>query len=412
MSFPYAPPPPTDDIPGPYGLGGEAQFIGPPEPETPAFLSADHLLDVARRALGPYADELERAGRGGWDILRAYSVLFERVSLAIGTFDRDSFPGSALGPVLTTVAVQFSRPTADAGAVTVKAGSLVRASNSGATFRTLVDAVFTTFDTGPITVTAEAVGYGAEFNVHGAYTSPAGDVWRGEIDTIDLPLLDPVFADQSIAVTNVSAGSNGQLGMLDVHGADVDVARLHGEADEHYQARVLGVADRVSPAALRRQVAAFMNAIGYDDDDWYLVEIPGYHFLACFDAPEIMFTFRPEYDASLFCPDDPRTTPVANRYVDTSTCEAAGILEIVDLTAVEEWGFAFDDDANTQVELATALGSRATPAPDIDDNLTTVRGCCYDGGDFKRESILRQLWLTLSTIKAHGVILDVHARGD
>lgn len=407
-SFPLVPGP--SPSPSPYG-SGDASFVfaGPPGPRLPSSLTIEQLLDVARRALGPYAEDLEFAGRGGWDALRAFARMWARISLAIGRFDVETSPASASGPALATATVTFQRPTASAGAVTLKKGSLVRASRCGAVFRTVADLFFDVGVLGPLAVDVLAIGYGEEWNVDGQYIAPDGAVLEGEIDTIDMLLQDPVFVDQSFTVRNPAEATGGHLGVLDLHGADVDLRRIPGEADENYAARITAANDRVSPAALHRQISLFMASIGYTDADWYLVEIPGYHYLGCYDALEQSFAFRTEYDATLFAPDDPRDpSPIRNRLVDTAVAEAAGVLELRDLPAFEEWGFAFDDPSDDYEDFAT----RALPAPDLDDSFTVGRHCAVDGFDPKRQAIFRRLYDLLSTVPAHGVIVEVHARGD
>jgi hypothetical protein len=382
-------------------------------PPTPFSLTQEQLLAVARRALGPYAEQLEAAGTGGWEILRANAAMFARISLAIGRWELEASPSTATGPARATVAVTFNRPTFAAGAVTVKAGTLVRARTSGAVFKTLTDAVFGASALGPVTVTAEAVGASEEWNVMGQYVAPSGDVLRGEIDTIDLALLDPPLGDQSITVENIPSAEGGRVGFLDIHGASVLVERTPGEADEHYAPRVMAVADAISPNAVRRQIRRFFDGIGYTEADWYLVETWEHRFAAVYDAPLASFTYYPDYDPSLFAFDDPRdASPIRNRWLDMPNAEAAAILEFKDLCSVREHGFAMDDPANTQAGLVTALGSRATPAFDLDDNVVTARHCCYDGGDFEREKILLRLSDLTRNITALGVNVTFVARGD
>lgn len=380
---------------------------------TPNSLTEDELLAVARRALGPYGEALEAAGVGGWEILQAAAAMWARISLAIGRWELEASPATATGPARAHVEVSFSRPNAAAGAVTVKAGTLVRARSCGAVFRTLYDAVFGASALGPISVDSEAVGASEEWNVLGQYVTPSGDVLRGEIDTIDLPLLDPPFSDQSITVENVPAADGGRVGFLDVHGASVLVDRTPGESDEHYAPRVMGVADAISPNAVRRQVRRFFDGIGYTEDDWYLVETWQHRFDAVYDAPLTSFTYYPDYDPTLFVFDDPRdSSPIRNRWLDLPNAEAAAILEFKDLCSVMEWGFAMDEPGDTQAELETDLGSRATPAFDEGDNVVSARHCCYDGGDFVREQILLRLSDLVKNITALGVNLTLVARGD
>lgn len=415
--FEYTLTDPPSPSPTPYGSGAGYLFNGPPTPVTPESLSIDQLLAVARRALGQYADDLEFAGRGGWDALRAFARMWARVSLAIGRFDAETSPASATGPAQATAIVTFQRPTTAGGHVTLLKGSLVRASRSGAVFRTLEDLFFGADVLGPLPVEVIAIGYGEEWNVEGQYMAPDGDILLGEIDTIDMLLQNPVFQDQSFTVRNPAEATGGHLGVLDLHGHDVDLRRIYGEPDGVYSTRITAATDRVSPRAMRRQVSLFMSAIGYTDDDWYLVEIPGFEYLGCYDAIEGSFSFRPEYEPTLFVPDDDirPASPILNRQVDTAVREAAGVLEIRDLPAFEEWGFAFDDPGLELADFAT----RALPAPDMEaeslvfqDEISVGRHCAVDGFDAKRNAIFRRLHDLLTTVPAHGVIVELHARGD
>lgn len=373
----------------------------------------DDLLGVARRFLGTYGEDLERAGKGGWDLIRAAAAMWARVSDAIANCDAQSYPSLATGPALATVALEFSRPNAAAGAVTIKAGSLVRASRTGAMFRLVADVVFSSVAVGPISGVGLAIGYGEEWNVLGRYVAPDGGVLPGEVDTIDLPLLSPPAADWTLLVTNPDPGEGGQLGILDVHGADVNVHRIPGENDANYALRIVNVADAVSPRAVRDQVRRFMDAIGYGPDDWYLVENWSHTLAGFYDAPEAAFTFHPDYDPTLAACDDPRThTRIRGIWLDMPNAEAAGILEIRDPPSVLEWGVVCDDPALTNAELVTAMGSRATSAFDLDDTVTTCRPGALDGIDRERNQLLLRLANLVDSITAHGVNVTITAQGD
>lgn len=411
-SYPLLPGP--SPAPGPLG-GGDPGYVyaGPPGPCTPQQLTVDQLLAVARRFLGRYAEELEQAGKGGWDILVAAAAMWSRISLAIGRAECESYPSSATGPAQATVVLSFSRQTAAAGAFTLKAGSLVRARSSGTLWRVMADVVFGALDVGPLTADGQAVGYGEEWNVLGQYIAPDGSILVGEIDTIDMAIMDPPFAERSLSVTNLADATEGRIGFLDIHGGDVDLERVRGEADSNYAGRVLAIAEGVSPTAMFRQLRRFFEGIGYTEDDWYLVETWEHRFTSFYDAPEATYPFYPDYDPTLGVYDDPRpSSRVHGRWLDMPNAEGAGILEIKDPPSVEEWGAVYDDPAETQAELATSLGTRATTAYDLTDNVVTARHSCYDGTDLRRNQLIARLVDLLRSLVLHGVEPTLIAQGD
>lgn len=379
---------------------------------TPTQRTKEHFLDVARRFLGRYAEDLEYTGRGGWDMLRAAAAACSRVSLAIGRAEVESYPSTATGPALTTVELSFTRDNIGAGAFTLKSGTLVRASYNGALFRTLVDLEFGALDLGPLTVDAVAVGYGEEFNVPGRYVAPAGDMMPGAIDVIDMGIQDPPFVERALAVTNLADAAGGRIGQLDIHGADVDVDRVPGETDANYAARVVTVADAVTPAAIRRHLQRFFAALGLVEiDDWNLRETWEHRFTGWYDAPETAFPLHPDYDPSLGVYDDPRGGVVHGRWLDGAHLEAAGILEVRELAAVLEWGGVYDDPADTAADRTTSLGTRALSVYDVPD-LTDVRAMVYDGVDLRKDALLAILAKLLEALKAHGVAITILAQGD
>lgn len=370
------------------------------------------LLDVARRFLARYGEDLERIGKGGWDMLRAAAAVFSRVSLAIGRAEVQSYPSTATGPALASATLTFTRQNAGAGAFTLKAGSLVRASGSGALFRVDVDLPFGALEVGPLTVLATAVGYGEEFNAPGAYTSPAGDVMPGAIDTIDMAIQDPPFVERGLRVTNVDAAAGGDLGQIEIHGEDVDLGRIPGEADSHFAARIVSIADAVTPGAIRRHLQRFFATLGYvEGDDWNLRETWEHRFTSFHDAPEVSFPLYPDYDPSLGVYDDPRPGVIHGRWLDGGHLEAAGLLEVRDLDPVYEWGGVYDDPADSDAERVTSLGTRAASVWDVPD-ITTTRAMVYDGGDLRKDALVALLAKLLEALKAHGVAITIIAQGD
>lgn len=391
---------------------------GPPPAPTdcdPFTLSQDDLLAVLPRVLAAnWLDPIMNGENDGWELFRGYAKMWERVSLAVGRFECASYISSAHGAARATLEVQFLRPSAAAGPVTVKIGTLVKASTNGALYRVLADVFFDVGELGPFNVTVESIGYGHEYNTLGPHTTPNGETMPGEIDTIDLPLYDPPFGDTSIYVQQYEDAVGGSEAALDLYGEERDLRRNPGEADEAYALRIRTVPDVVTPAAVRRQIDQFMKGLGYTSDDWYLVETWEHRFQECYDAPEASYVFQPDYNPDLFAFDDPRDpSPIRNRYYDRTILEGAFILEIPSFPCVDDHSYAFDDTVELAGELLTALGRRATPAPDIpDDPVSSISTPCYDGVDLALDALHLRLWTLLDETKAHGVTAVVHAKGE
>lgn len=383
------------------------------------YMTQADFLAVADRVLPEnYLAPLKASPNGGYEILQAAAKVFERVSIAIARFDAAAFILSAEGSARARLTCSFSRPSAAAGAVTIKAGTLVKASSRGALFRLTTDVVFGALDVGEKNATVEAIGPGHEYNVDGEFTSGLGEIQAGEIDVIDLPLLDPPFGDQSFQVTNhngVSAAYRGREAALDLHGAERDVRRLAAEGDASYAERIRSTPKAVTPTNLRQRIARFFSAMGLTADDWYLVECGDVRFQTVYDAPEgVTYTYQPNYDETLFLYDDPRdASPVRNRWQDERSLEGAFVLEVPEFACVADVGACYDDPADDLPELLGDLGVRAVPCYDLPSELPEGHlECCYDGGDAGVDRIYADLFALLDRGKAWGVFVEIHVRGD
>lgn len=371
-------------------------------------LTKDDLLAVVDRVLpDSYLDPIKTIGPG-YELIQGFAAIGERCSLAVSRFEDDGLILSAAGGRLATVEVVFYRETAAAGAGAVLADTIVRASKGGRVFRTATDAVFGASDL-EATATAIASGYGYEWNVKGQFIDPDGDVWPGEIDTIDLPLQDPVFWDPSIQVRNdADADGLGRPATLDVLGGERGLPRQVDEGDGNYRVRIRSLPDTVSPAAIRRQLTNFFRRL--PGHQWSVIETWTHEYQECFDAPDLPPTAFENYDANLFCFDDPRSpTPIRNRLLGENDHLGAFIVETAMPSAIQEYSFAFDDPADDIEDVTTANGVRAWSALDVPDTLLPPAiAPAFDGEDVGATLLFAELFALLEEIKAGGVFVVIH----
>lgn len=332
-----------------------------------------------------------------------------RVGLAISRTDDDGFMISAAGPSVATLNVEFFRQNHSAGAVTVKAGSLVRASNNGSSFKTLTDAVFNATDLGPITAAAQSVGFGYEYNVPGIFVDPkTGDSEVGWIDTIDLPIQDPPFGDPSIMVRNLEAAVGGRPASLDLHGDERDMPRRPNESDPSYLLRLQAAIDTVSPNAIRRQLQRYIDPSNLE---WIVVENWSSAYQGCFDAVAGPSALDPNYSETRFVLDDPNSDdPIFNRYLGVQDHVGAFTVQIDQPPVIEEYSFALDDTAaTTDADQISPLGRRAVSAYDVPITMPEPSlAPAFDGVDFGVDDFLSGLLDMLDRVKAFGVLATVY----
>lgn len=374
----------------------------------PPQLTQAQLLAAVDRVLDEgYLAPIKAYG-DGYELLQGFAKIGERCSLAVRRFEVDGFIMSSSGAAHASVTLKFYRAIATAGAGSVLAGTIVRASVGGQLFRTIADAVF-----GGAALEAEvaavSVGYGYGYNVKGPYTDPDGVVWPGAIDTIDLPLEDPPFFDDTIQVTNTTDATGGRPGTLDALGGERNLLRQDGEPDPDYQIRIRTLPDTVSPNAILRQLKNFMRPFGIA---WRAVETWQHEYQECYDAPDEPPTPYQNYDANLFCFDDPRPkSPIQNRWLGDNDYLGAFIVEVEMPPAIEEYSFAFDDPADTEADVTTPVGIRAFSAYDVTDSLEPpALPPCFDGVDFGAETFFVNLYDLLDEIKAGGIFVTIHIK--
>lgn len=374
-----------------------------------------------------YLDSLKSPGPG-YELLQAYAKMIERISQAVeNDLDNGAFIMQAEHGSRATGTVLFSRPTFTAGAVTVKAGSLVKTSRGGRLFLITSDAVFGPTDLGPISATVSAVANGWEWNVPGKFISPKGEVVPGEINTIVLPLLAPPFGDQTITVAQDADTTGGAGAMLDQLGVDRGIPRSSsGEPDPNYRLRIRTLPDVVSPDAIIRQANNYVRTYvpTYDAADNF-IETWDIHYQTCWFGPPVVeggtsgeqpgaMPITHGFNPNLFTYDDNRPSPPFNdRWMDDDDSRGTFILVVPALPAIADTGMAWNDTALNSADLQTANGRRAVGAWDVPLTLinTELQGG-WDGTDLQKQAFYKGLYDLLQNIKAGGVLAVVELAGE
>lgn len=372
-------------------------------------LTQADLLALFERILpASYLDPIKRIGPG-YELLQAWAKLWERVSAAIKFNEDGLFILSAGGPSLSSVTVQFSRSTAAAGAVTIKAGTIVTTSIGDRQFVLSQDVVFGALDVGPLTGPAVAVFAGAAWNVPGQRVTARGETLAGEIDTIVLPLLDPPHGDTSFVVAQILDATGGTCAFLDQLGVDRGLPRNAGEGNDQYRYRVRLLPDTISPGAIARTAQRLLGALGIP---FTIIETWQVDYQTCWDGPPDAVGL---YNPNLLAYDDPRPSPpFRGRWLDESDHRGAFIVVVPILDTFEDVGMAYDDTAMNPAAHASVHGRRAHTAYDVpsvvDASLILAGG--YDGFDLPKQAVYKGLIDTFQQIKAGGVDASVEVDRD
>lgn len=373
------------------------------------YLTQQDFLDLAERLLPQgYVDGLKV--NGGWEFYQGLAKMFERISLAIGRYELSQYILSAPRGARATCDVEFFRPVAvSAPQVTMLKGTIVKCSNSGRFFSLVNDVVL-----GANVFTASgsvvAVAPGFEYNVKGPYTTPAGELIVGEIDAIELPLMDPPFGDPTIGVRQTTDATGGVAAVLEQLALDAGFTPDANESDAQIRARLRQTPSIIDPESIDRAVAYYVKRIGVG---YTIIETWDPKYQTCYDGPEVAVG---DYDPDLFCLDDPRQSPpFRNRLLSERDLLASFFVTVPNLVHMTEYGFAYDDPAVEVIEHQTALGRRAVAAldvPDVDTPSELYLTPVIDGDDFEKNSFYKGLYQLLQSVKCYGVSADVELDND
>lgn len=373
-------------------------------------LTKAQLLAVAERSLPvEYIVAIKDVGPG-YEILRAGAAVMERCSVAAHNADEGSYLIGGHGGARASAPVELYRTTTTAGAFTVKAGTVIRASRGGQDYLLEADVLF-----GPgdlfVAGIGRAVADGWEYNVRGPRTTARGETRAGEIDTVVLPLLEPPYAEPDLHVRQSADATGGRAATLDASAYDRGIEREPGEGDEALAFRAREVPDVVSPPAILRQVKRMLDPLGIEFE---IVRWWEFRFQSATDAP--VDTIPPDYAGSEYAivVDDPRPLDAPGGWrnrVDGAAVMGAVVVIVDHMPAVEEYGIVVDDPGVTAADHVTRLGRYAFGAADMpsDGAIDALRGA-VDGYDVGARAHLRRLWKMLDEITG-GVPFYIELRG-
>jgi hypothetical protein len=209
----------------------------------------------------------------GYEVFATDAAVMARVSEAAEHLGCGLFMLTAEDPSYANGFVYFSRPTYAAGAVTIKNGTVVRASSVDRRFVVIQDA-----ELGPTDLVVQAkvraVEAAYQYNLE-------------EANLIDEPvklILDPVYGDPSIYISSSTATIGGVWGSINALGADRGYPRVAGESIEDYRRRIRDLPDTVSVGAIQRTVERFWNSLypaypatiieGWEEDAQVCLDFP------------------------------------------------------------------------------------------------------------------------------------------
>lgn len=223
-------------------------------------LSAAHFVDVIERLLPlEYVEPMRLYPNSGYELFHATAAVAARVALATHRLEHDALLLFAKAGSKATGTVQFSRPTAAAGAVTIRRGSVVSA-RGGRRFVTTADLSFGGGVTGPLSVGVEAEAFGYEYNVRGARTTATGGTIPGDISETTSLRMSPPYGDTTFTVTNAAPTSGGTEDALSARARERGLTKLRGESTPSFRLRVRSLPDTISPAAIRRALTALLGS--------------------------------------------------------------------------------------------------------------------------------------------------------
>lgn len=354
-----APPPP---IPKPPSRAADtervflrtASFGVPPNPPK------DHayFLRMLDRDLEPnWIAGLKQSG--GYELINGFAGVGARVSETIYAWSNGTIAGYASIGAYAAGWVYLARPTADAGAGVVKAGTIVGTPDRRM-YRTRADVTFDADDLGPFPTPIRAVATGAEYNVQGEVVTELGDAVPGQITEIYRLLEDPDFFDSSITVRQVADVEGGSDPFLEQLGEDRGVdPRLPGEQEDSYRFRVKAIADGVAPAGIELSIVEYLR-LWSPFFDCVLIDGWDWEYQTAYDP---LGGDAPEFPETTFLYDDPRPPGATNRWLsDEQANGGAFILALPELPCLRCYAMILSDPGRAPEDFQTAMtdgGQRA-----------------------------------------------------
>ncbi len=383
------------------------------------FKTQQEFLDLAERVVdADWLANLRDIGPG-YELIRAKAAMAARGSLAVSRADDCLFIASAPSGGYATVPARFRRQSAMAGALTIKAGSIV-STPSNRRFLLQEDVALGALDTVSDFATVRAEFQGYEWNVLGQQTAADGSTIPGEISVPTMILTDPAAVDLSIQVENVDAATGGAPRILAEHGRDRGLPMFPGEQTEPYRERIRSIPLAITKPNILQAVNAVLAPYGVEAT---MVECFEADKFGCLDWPADQ-PFPP------FVPDgqglaliDGVNTVVAELYprhaagkwLDCVTAFSSFFLELPPIQPVEDFGLLLDDPMVGVGDLVSPQsgGRRCVSAYDMDNTMaaTDVLLPALGGFDAPRLALLNGLEALLHLIKMGNVVAVIVMRG-
>lgn len=368
----------------------------------------DYYLRVAQNTLDPDYFQGMKAGEG-YEALQAQAKMAARMSTAILNTANGMLASYARGGAFSEGQVEFYRTSHAAGAVTVKAGTVVSA-RGGRYFIVLTDAVFGSTELGPVAVNVRGVFQDWQDSASGQVTTPAGVTITGEIDTIRNMVQDPIYGDPSIRVRQITDVQGGRPPMLDLLARGNGIRRAKGESDASLSYRIRNLPDNITPAAVMRNMKVQLSPV---HGTWEYTESCSSKFQTAYDVPPSSAR------TNVFTYDDPRPRyfNAGNWYADDREHWATFYVVVGKIQPIRDYGGLYDDVALDTAHLRSARsrGFRAVGAFDLPDAVTmgdgTSLGMAYDGRDTGQDALLESTGKMLNSIRAAGIVAGVLQEG-
>lgn len=317
--------------------------------EPPAARDAGYFLRMFDRLFPTDYVEGLKAG-GGYEMLRGLAAVGARVSSMASRWNAATLGGYAALGRRATGWVYFFRDTAAAGAVRVKAGTVVATADQRAFFTT-ADAAFDVTDLGPIAVPIVSTLPGYEYNVDGEQQTGLGEIVPGQITQILVLLQDPEFGDPSMRVRNVAPTQGGVDPQLEQLAKDRGVSPRHAnESEEEFRLRVKTITFGVTGSAieatgrnlLRKWSPGFQFSIL---DGWSVSYQTGY------DGP---IPGVPTFPDDTFVYDDQRPPTIRNRWLSHEDANGGGFIAASSkLPCLQDQGLFLSDPAAIATDWST-----------------------------------------------------------
>lgn len=218
----------------------------------------------------------------GYEQFQSYAALGERISLAVKHFLCGQYAMYADGPAFATGTVAFFR-TDTASDVMLEIGSTV-STGDGRVYVTTAQTEFLSGNTLPelLLTPVRAIAAGYDYNRRGQRTTARGETLAGEVSLCINIIQTPPYTDPTIQVRQPNDIEGGVCDALACLAYDRGVYRGEDEPDSALRLRTRTLPDTVTPNAIRRQLAQYLDPRGVG---WAFVEPWALSYQTCWDAP-------------------------------------------------------------------------------------------------------------------------------